>query len=90
MDEYILRVAVKNAVKTALSEQEKESIRKIQSDLIRINNGERFFFNITVYEKLGLIKEKDIFGTDASGNKIRIKTEYYLTDKAKQYIKVAV
>ena len=90
MDKYLLKMAVKNAVKEAMSEHEKETIRKLQSNLIRIDNGERFFFNIEQYKNLGLIKEKDIYGLDSSGNKTRIRTEYYLTDKAKQYIKIAV
>jgi hypothetical protein len=90
MDEHLFKIIVENAVNKAMDEETKNTIRKIQSDLIRIDNGERFFFNITNYENLGLIKERDIMGKDSTGNKVRIRTEYYLTDKAKQYIKMAV
>jgi hypothetical protein len=90
MDEHLFKIIVENAVNKAMDEETKNNIRKIQSDLIRIDNGERFFFNITNYKNLGLIKERDIMGKDSTGNKVIIRTEYYLTDKAKQYIKVAV
>jgi hypothetical protein len=90
MNTELLKTTIKNAVKAELDEDTKRTIRKIQADLIRIDNGERFFFNIANYEKLGLIKERDVFGTDSSGNKTRIRTDYYLTDKAKQYVKIAV
>jgi hypothetical protein len=69
---------------------EKETIRKLQNNLIRINNGERFFFNITEYQKLGLVYGRDKHGKDSSGNDIIIQTNWYLTEKAKQYIKVMV
>ena len=67
MDAITLKMTVKNAVKEAMSEQDKIRIRKLQSDLIRIDNKERFFFNIEQYKSLGLIKEKDLYGLDATG-----------------------
>lgn len=73
-----------------MNNEQRAKIQKIQSDLIRINNKERFFFNITVYMNLGLIYDKDVYGTDATGNKVRVRTDYFLTEKAKQYIKVNV
>ena len=68
----------------------KKIIRKLQANLIRINNKERFFFNISQYKNLGLIKERNVYGIDSTGNKVRIKTNYLLTEKAKQYINVIV
>ena len=68
----------------------KAIIRKLQANLIRINNGENFFFNITEYKNLCLIYWKDRYGIDATGNRVVIGTDYFLTEKAKQYIKVAV
>ena len=79
-----------SALTDEIEEETKEKIRKIQSDLIRIANGERFFFNIVQYKNLGLIYWTDKHGTDATGNDIVIGTDYHLTDKAKQYIKIAI
>ena len=74
-----------------MNEEEKQIIRKLQSDLIRIDNKERFFFNITNFEKMGLIKQKEVYSTrNARGNKERIRTDYYLTAKARNYINIIV
>ena len=73
-----------------MTKELRQTISRLQANLIRIDNGERFFFNITQYKNLGLVWEKDVYYTDSTGDKERLRTDYFLTDKAKQYIKVAV
>ena len=90
MEKEILKIAIKNAVKEAMSEEDKRTIRKLQSDLQRIDRGERFFFNITQFQKLGLVKSRDVHYKDAMGNDAVKRTEWYLTPKAKEYLKVVV
>lgn len=90
MNEIVLKSAVKNAVKEALDEETIKTIRKVQADLIRIENGERFFFNVANYENQGLIKSRDIMGYNSAGNKVKISTEWYLTDKGKRITKFAI
>ena len=90
MDEYLLKIAVKNAVKEAMSEEDKKRVRKLQSDLQRIDNGERFFFNITQFQNMGLVKSRDVHYKDATGNDAIKRTEWYLTPKAKEYLKIII
>ena len=65
-------------------------IRKLQSTLIRIDNGERFFFNITQLTNLGLIHGIDRYKPDSSGNVQRIRTDWYLTNKGKRIVNTAI
>jgi len=69
---------------------DKEIIRKLQATLIKIDNGVSVFFNIVQYQNLGLVYSTDKWGKDAVGNDVVIGTRWHLTDKAKQYIKVAI
>jgi hypothetical protein len=73
-----------------MTNNELQAVRKLQNTLIRIDNGERFFFNITILQNKGLIKEKNIKKLDAYGNETVIRTEWLLTEKAKQYINVCL
>ena len=66
------------------------TIKTIQKTLFRIQNKERFFFNITQYQEMGLVYGKNEYYTNAAGNKERLKTHWYLTDKAKQILNVIV
>lgn len=68
----------------------KEIIRKLQATLIKIDSGVSVFFNIVQYQNLGLVYSTDKWGKDAVGNDVVIGTRWHLTDKAKQYIKVAI
>jgi hypothetical protein len=88
----VLTNPLMNAVTNAqeMDEQTKKTIRKLQSDLQRISNGERFFFNITQFQNLGLVKPRDIHYKDASGNDAIERTEWILTPKAKQYLNMIV
>lgn len=65
-------------------------IRKLQGTLTRIAAGERFFFNITSFKRMGLIAEKSIYGKDSSGNKIRLETKYYLTNKGNMILNTQI
>ena len=67
-----------------------EVIRKLQATLIKIDNQVPVFFNIANYQSLGLVYPTDKWGKDSTGNDVVIGTRWHLTDKAKQYIKVAV
>jgi hypothetical protein len=67
-----------------------EIIRKLQATLTKIDNNIPVFFNIVQYQNLGLVYPTDKHGKDAVGNDVVIGTRWHLTDKAKQYIKVAV
>jgi hypothetical protein len=67
-----------------------EVIRKLQATLIKIENQVPVFFNISNYQDLGLVYSSCKWGKDAVGNDVVIGTRWHLTDKAKQYIKVAV
>ena len=73
-----------------LNETDKNNLKELQTTLIRINRGERFFFNITRLEKMGLIKLVDRYFTNAYGNKERLRTDFYLTDKGKRIIEVMI
>jgi len=68
----------------------RNNIRKLQATLIKIDSGVPVFFNITQYEKMGLVYSTEKHGKDAYGNDTVIKTIWHLTDKAKQYIRVAI
>ncbi len=90
MNEAIFKMTLKNAIKDAISEDDKKRIRKLQSDLQRIDRGERFFFNITQFRNMGLVTSKDEHYTDARGNDAIKQTNWYLTPKAKEYLKILV
>lgn len=68
----------------------RNTIRTIQATLIKIDSGVPVFFNITQYENMGLVYSTQKHGNDVYGNKTVIGHKWHLTEKAKQYIKVAV
>lgn len=73
-----------------MDEKTKETIRKLQATLIKIDSGIPVFFNIVQYQNMGLVYSTNKHGKDSAGNDITLKTVWHLTDKAKQYIKVAI
>ena len=73
-----------------MNEETKKTIREIQAKLIKIDAGIPVFFNIVKFKKMGLVYGTDKHGKDSGGNEIVIKTIWHLTDKAKQYIRVAI
>jgi len=73
-----------------MNEETKKTIREIQAKLIKIDSGIPVFFNIVQFQKMGLVYGTDKHGKDSCGNEIVIKTIWHLTDKAKQYIRVAI
>ena len=62
----------------------KEIIRKLQANLLRIDNGEKFFFNVTQYKNLGLIKSKKNFCKSGWGGMVVKDHSFYLTEKGKR------
>ncbi len=68
----------------------KEIIEKTLVVLNKIHRGEKVFFNIQQYKSLGLVISRDNWGKDCRGNKTRISTSYFLTNKAKQFIRVPI
>ena len=73
-----------------MTKAEKAYIRKIVATLTRIDNGEKVFFNISQYERLGLIKRNNKFGLSNVGNKVQRGYTYHLTDKARKYLNVII
>ena len=75
---------------TKMTTERRNHIRKIIDTLIRIDKGDRFFYNVTMYENLGLIKSRKVYGIHSSGNKVVIRHTQHLTAKAKQFITVVI
>jgi len=73
-----------------MTTQQKQQIRKIQSVLQSIENGNPKFFNVAEYERLGLVVSKKKWGVDAVGNKVEKGYTFHLTTKAKVYLNVAI
>jgi len=73
-----------------MTNSQKKTIRRVQAILIRIQNGEKPFFNVTQFENLGLVVSKKVWGTDVWGNKFEVGHTFHLTNKAKQYIKISI
>jgi hypothetical protein len=79
-----------NASNRVIQDNEKEAARKLQATLVRIDKGERFFFNITILESKGLIKGIGHYRNNSSGNRERVNTTWHLTEKAKQFCSVVI
>jgi hypothetical protein len=61
-------------------------LRKLQSDLVRINNGEKFFFNCTAYENMGIIRSINKTVATSNGNTESQYDRHILTEKGKMII----
>ena len=70
--------------------QDKVKMREIIAVLQRIDNGEKFFFNISQYEKFGLITTRKKYGINAVGNKVERGHTFHLTDKARRFLSVII
>ncbi len=70
--------------------QDKIKMREIIAVLQRIDNGEKFFFNIAQYEKFGLITTRKKYGINAVGNKVERGHTFHLTDKARRFLSVII
>ena len=70
--------------------QDKIKMREIIAVLQRIDNGEKFFFNIAQYERFGLITTRKKYGINAVGNKVERGHTFYLTDKARRFLSVII
>ena len=73
-----------------MTEADKVKIREIIATLQRIDNGEKVFFNISQYERLGLITIRKKWEINNVGNKVQRGQTYHLTDKARKYLNVIV
>jgi len=73
-----------------MTETEKQQIRKIIRVLQDIDNGVKVFFNITVYERLGLVTSRKKWGVNPAGKKVLIGHSFHLTEKSKRYLKVVL
>ena len=73
-----------------MDEAARNTIRKLQATLIKIDSGVPVFFNIVQFQKMGLVYSTEKHGKDVYGNDTVIKTIWHLTDKAKQYTRVAI
>ncbi len=70
--------------------QDKVKMREIIAVLQRIDNGEKFFFNIAQYERFGLITTRKKYGVNAVGNKVERGSTFHLTDKARRFLSVII
>ena len=73
-----------------MTTQEKKDIRKLQATLQAIKNKEKVFFNITLFQKKGLVYSTNKWGINAQGKKIKIGTNWFLTEKAESFLNVVV
>ncbi len=72
-----------------MKQEEKQRIFDLQTILLKIDTKQPIFFNITKFQSMGLIKGRNVYGiSPTSGNKVRIKTNWYLTDKGKRILNV--
>lgn len=65
-----------------MTKEERQQILKLQATLVAIEKGDDIWFNLTLYERLGLVK---VYGMD-----INNRTRYILTEKAKMYLRVTI
>lgn len=73
-----------------MTQEDKVKIRELIATLQRIKNNENVFFNIALYERLGLITVKKKYGENAVGNKVERGQTFHLTDKALKYLNVVI
>ena len=69
-----------------LTKENKLAIKKVQSVLFKIDTKQKVFFNIVEYQKMGLVKGRNKYYKDSSGNKQRLTINWFLTDKGKQIL----
>jgi len=66
----------------SIEKETRKTIIKLQATLTKISLKVPVFFNITQYKKMGLVREH--------GKTLDNKTNWILTEKAKQYLKVQI
>ena len=72
-----------------MKQEEKQRILDLQTILLKIDTKQVVFFNITIFQNMGLVKGRNVYGTSpTSGNKIRIKTNWYLTEKGRRILNI--
>lgn len=73
-----------------MKQEDKVKMREIIATLQRIDNGEKFFFNIVQYERFGLITTRKKYGINAVGNKVERGHTFHLTDRARGFLSVII
>jgi len=68
----------------------RKKIKEVQNILLKIDNGQDVFFNISQYEQLGLVKRRRTWGLDPWGNRACLSVKFYLTNKAKRYLNLVI
>lgn len=68
----------------------KKAIRDLQAVLQSIQDKRPAPFNVTFFTTKGLVTSHDHYKLNAYGLRVRVKTTYHLTDKAKQFLNVLV
>lgn len=74
----------------AMTAADKNTIRKMQDTLVAIRDKQPVFFNVSNYEKWGLITSKKKWGKDAVGNRVVKGHTFHLTTKAKRYVNTII
>lgn len=71
-----------------LTQEQTDVLRKQQNILRKIDNGDEFFFNITLFElNWKLVKSIKQYGTESgSGRKVVVGHKYRLTEKGKRIL----
>lgn len=64
------------------SEEEKAAVRRLQATLLSIQEKSPVFFNITQFQKLGLVR--------VHGKTIDNKTNWVLTEKTRSFLNVTI
>jgi len=73
-----------------LNQEQREALLKQQNVLRRIDNGEKFFFNLVQYTKtFGLVFAKNHYA-EYCGKKVVKDTTYHLTEKGKRILAVII
>lgn len=86
MDSETIQMIVQDTVRDAASDDDRVRVRKLQSNLQRIDQGERGFYNVSQFQKLGLIQSR----ITCPGNDAIKRTEWILTPKARRYLNLVV
>ncbi len=68
--------------------QERKDILELKNTLNKIKNKQKVFFNVALFQDLGLIKITNNYSVDAFGNKYSSSKNFFLTEKAKKYLNI--
>lgn len=71
-----------------MNTQDRKNAIELKNTLNKINNKQKVFFNVALFQDLGLIKITNNYEIDAFGNKYSASKNFFLTEKAKKYLNI--